>query len=71
MFIVHGLMLTGVAVALDTPIEPLHALDYGLITNCVCILFEEEMTPKQKRMLNILVWHLTNLPALPWLVPSL
>jgi hypothetical protein len=31
-----------------TPVEPLHALENGLITDCVHILFEEEMTPKQK-----------------------
>jgi hypothetical protein len=45
-----------------TPVEPLHALENGLITDCVCILFEEEMTPKQKRELDFLVCCLANLP---------
>jgi hypothetical protein len=45
-----------------TPVEPLHALENGLITNCVRILFEEEMTPKQKSELDFLVCRLANLP---------
>ncbi len=45
-----------------TPVEPLHALENGLITDCVRILFEEEMTPKQKRDLDFLVRRLANLP---------
>ena len=45
-----------------TPVEPLHALENGLITDCVRILFEEEMTPKQKRVLDMLVRRLTDLP---------
>jgi hypothetical protein len=45
-----------------TPVEPLHALANGLITECACILFEEEMTPKQKHELNFLVCRLANLP---------
>jgi hypothetical protein len=40
----------------------LHALENGLITDCVRILFEEEMTTKQKRQLNVLVRGLTRLP---------
>jgi hypothetical protein len=35
-----------------TPVEPLHALDNGLITDCVHILFGEEMTTKQKQVLD-------------------
>jgi hypothetical protein len=45
-----------------TPVEPLHALENGLIIDCVQILFEEEMTLKQKRELDFLVRHLANLP---------
>jgi hypothetical protein len=45
-----------------TPVEPLHALENGLITNCVRILFEEEMTPKQKSELDFLARRLANLP---------
>jgi hypothetical protein len=46
-----------------TLIEPLHALDNGLIIDCrVCISFVEEMTSKQKRKLNFLVRRLANLP---------
>jgi hypothetical protein len=45
-----------------TPVEPLHALENGLFTDCVRILFEEEMTPKQKRELDFLVRRLANLP---------
>ncbi len=45
-----------------TPVEPLHALENGLITDCVRILFEEEMTTKQKRQLDVLVRRLTRLP---------
>ena len=29
-----------------TPVEPLHALENGLISDCVRILFEKEMTSK-------------------------
>jgi hypothetical protein len=46
-----------------TPVEPLHALENGLITDCVQILFEEEMTPKQKCELDLLVCRLTYLPC--------
>jgi hypothetical protein len=45
-----------------TPVEPLHALENGLITDCVRILFEEEMTTKQKRRLDFLVRGLAYLP---------
>ena len=45
-----------------TPVEPLHALENGLITDCVRILFEEEMTTKQKSQLDVLVRRLTRLP---------
>jgi hypothetical protein len=45
-----------------TPVEPLHALENGLITDCVRILFEEEMTTKQKRRLDLLVRRLAYLP---------
>jgi hypothetical protein len=45
-----------------TPVEPLHALENGLITDCVRILLEEEMTPKQKRELDFLVPCLANRP---------
>jgi hypothetical protein len=41
--------------------EPWHALENGLITDCVRILFEEEMTPKQKQELDFLVRHLANI----------
>jgi hypothetical protein len=55
-----------------TPVEPLHALENGLITDCVQILFEEEMTPKQKRELDFLVRFFANLPrqVMPRPVPS-
>jgi hypothetical protein len=46
-----------------TPVEPLRALENGLITDCVRILFEEEMTTKQKRRLDLLVRHLAYLPC--------
>jgi hypothetical protein len=45
-----------------TPVEPLHALENGLITDCVRILFEEEMTTKQKRPLDNLVHRSAFLP---------
>jgi hypothetical protein len=45
-----------------TPVQPLHALENCLITDCVQILFEEEMTPKQRRELNFLVRRLAHLP---------
>jgi hypothetical protein len=45
-----------------TPVEPLHALENGLITDCVQILFEEEMTTKQKRQLDIFVRRSALLP---------
>jgi hypothetical protein len=45
-----------------TPVEPLHALENGLITYCVQILFKEEMTTKQKRRLDLLVRRLAYLP---------
>ncbi|WP_288992708.1 hypothetical protein [uncultured Marinobacter sp.] len=68
MFTAHGSTLTthggcrfGI-VSAATPVEPLHALENGLITDCVRILFEEEMTPKQKRVLGTLVRRLANLP---------
>jgi hypothetical protein len=61
MFTVHGLTLTMVACA-ATPVEPLRALENGLITDCVRILFEEEMTPTQKWILDSLLWRLGNLP---------
>jgi hypothetical protein len=48
-----------------TPVEPFHALANGLITDCVQILFEEEMTTKQKRPLDLLVRCLAFLPRLP------
>ena len=45
-----------------TPVEPLHALENGLILDCVQILFSKEMTPRQKRDLDDLVRRLTVLP---------
>jgi hypothetical protein len=45
-----------------TPVEPLHALENGPITNCVHILFEEEIAPGQKPVLDALVWYLTDIP---------
>jgi hypothetical protein len=45
-----------------TPVEPLHTLENGLITDCVQSLFQEEMTTKQKRHLDFLVRHLAYLP---------
>jgi hypothetical protein len=45
-----------------TPVEPLHALENGLITDCVQILFEEKMTTKQKRRLDLLVCRLAYPP---------
>jgi hypothetical protein len=45
-----------------TPVEPLHALENGLITDCVRILLEEEMTTKQKHRLDLLVRRLAYLP---------
>jgi hypothetical protein len=45
-----------------TPMEPLHTLENGLITDCVRILFEEEMAPKQKGVVEALVRCLTHLP---------
>jgi hypothetical protein len=40
----------------------LHALENGLIAECVRILFDEEMTTKQKRRLDLLVRRLAYLP---------
>ena len=45
-----------------TPVEPLHALENGLILDCVSILFSEEMSSRQKRDLDNLVRRLTILP---------
>jgi hypothetical protein len=45
-----------------TPVEPFHALENGLITDCVRILFEEEMNSKQKRELDFLVRRLAHIP---------
>jgi hypothetical protein len=44
----------------------LHALENGLITDCVQILFEEETNPKQKRELDFLVRHLAHIPRQPY-----
>jgi hypothetical protein len=45
-----------------TPVKPLHALENGLITDCVQIFFEEEMNPKQKHELDFLVRRLAHMP---------
>jgi hypothetical protein len=47
------------------PVERLHTLENAFTTDCVDILFEEELTPKQKRVLDALVWRLANLPDKP------
>jgi hypothetical protein len=40
----HGGCRFGIS-STTTPGEPLHALENGFITDCVCLLFEKEMTP--------------------------
>jgi hypothetical protein len=41
------------------PIEPLHALENGIIPDCLTILFKDKICPALKGELDSLVRHLT------------